>query len=43
MYCPPCGNHPVMGSSDGNMKLRRRVTAGKARKPENERVGYLIK
>ena len=37
IYCPPCGNRPIMGSSDGILKLRRLKSAGAVRKGKNER------
>ncbi|XP_045023333.1 uncharacterized protein LOC116936194 [Daphnia magna] len=36
--CPSCGTKPLVRSSDAIIKLRRLASAGKARKPENERV-----
>jgi hypothetical protein len=41
-FCPPCGKHPVMGSSDGNMKLKRYKSAGAVRKSKNERERLLL-
>ncbi|KZS03972.1 Uncharacterized protein APZ42_033170 [Daphnia magna] len=38
IYCPSCGTKPLARSSDAIIKLRRFASAGKARKPENERV-----
>lgn len=37
MYCPPCGKRPIMGSSDGIVKLMRLKSAGAVRKSKNER------
>ncbi|EFX69219.1 hypothetical protein DAPPUDRAFT_329377 [Daphnia pulex] len=34
---PPCGKSPLMGSSDGNVKLKRHTSAGKVLNPQNER------
>ncbi|KZR99999.1 Uncharacterized protein APZ42_003906, partial [Daphnia magna] len=38
IYCPSCGTKPLVRSSDAIIKLRHLASAGKARKPENERV-----
>ena len=32
MYCPPCGKRPIMGLSDGIVKLRRLKSADAVRK-----------
>ena len=34
---PPCGNRPIMGSSDGILKFMRLKSAGAVRKGKNER------
>ena len=42
MSCPPCRKNPVMGSSDANVKLRRRTCAGKVQKSRNKRERLLL-
>ena len=42
MSCPPCGKNPVLGSSDANVKLRRRTCAGKVQKSRNKRERLLL-
>lgn len=40
--CPPCGKSPVMGSSDGNVELKRHASVGKVRNPQNERERFIF-
>ncbi|EFX73497.1 hypothetical protein DAPPUDRAFT_253071 [Daphnia pulex] len=37
-HCPSCGTKPLIRSSDAIIKLRRLASAGRVRKPQNERV-----
>ncbi len=40
--CPPCGKYPVMGSSDGNVKLKRNASAGKVRDPQTKKETFMF-
>ncbi len=41
-HCPSCGTKPLIRSSDAIIKLRRLASAGRVRKPQNERVYALV-
>lgn len=41
MYCPACGDNPISGSSDANLKCKHLKSAGTVRKQKNLKNGCI--